>query len=529
MHCFVRQSVVHRAGNVHAGEVKVIRAAGIEGELLCVIKLRRQLVHVCRDAATRYVELAIAAKPLKVAAGIPVRAGQAIGGRCGKALAFFYDDLDMIRVAAQFPAAKVESNDLQPVRAQRAGVQDLKNRAETEVRGGVHSIAAAPAAGRIVPANRTVHLRAPIGILPPGIYFVPVFDISAVLVQYLIPFVALGRAALGLARACTTTSRRRRTQRIAHAAGGVVFAENQICGVQVIPANRMRYGIVRHEQAVGILVLLCILLCGCHLRHELVGVHCSGVGKGNIVQRRIRQAAVRRAGNTHAGEVEVIGAAGSKGELLWEIKLRRQLGYIRRNAIAGRVQFPIAAKPLKITVGISLRAGQTVGRRRGKFAALFHNDLNILEAITQLAAAKVKGNGLQSVRDQCAGVQDFKDGAETDRRAGALGPAGGPVAGRNVPAKRTGRPRRARNILPPRMHPAPVFDISAVLVQYPVPFVALRRAALGLARACTITSHGRRTQHIFHAAGCAVLAENQPSGIQLIPAYLMRYGKIRNE
>ena len=194
MHCFVRQSVVHRAGNVHAGEVKVIRAAGIEGELLCVIKLRRQLVHVCRDAATRYVELAIAAKPLKVAAGTPVRAGQAIGGRCGKALAFFYDDLDMIRVAAQFPAAKVESNDLQPVRAQRAGVQDLKDGAETEVRGGIRSSVADPVAGRKVSANRTERCVFTRSILPPRKHLDPVFDISAVLVQYPVPFVALGRA-----------------------------------------------------------------------------------------------------------------------------------------------------------------------------------------------------------------------------------------------------------------------------------------------------------------------------------------------
>ena len=243
----------------------------------------------------------------------------------------------------------------------------------------------------------------------------------------------------------------------------------------------------------------------------------------------VRQRAVCRAGNAHAGEVKVIDAAGSEGELLFEIKLCRQLDYIRRNAIAGRVQFPIAAKPLKITVGISVRAGQTVGRRRGKFAALFHNDLNILEAITQLAAAKVKGNGLQSVRAQCAGVQDFKDGAEADRRAGALGPAGGPVAGRNVPAKRTGRPRRARNILPPRMHPAPVFDISVVLIQYSVPFVALGRAVLGIARACTIASHGRRTQRIAHTAGGVVLAENQICGVQVIPANRMRYGIVRHE
>ena len=53
----------------------------------------------------------------------------------------------MIRVAAQFPAAKVESNDLQPVRAQRAGVQDLKDGAETEVRGGIRSSVADPVEG----------------------------------------------------------------------------------------------------------------------------------------------------------------------------------------------------------------------------------------------------------------------------------------------------------------------------------------------------------------------------------------------
>ena len=76
---------------------------------------------------------------------------------------------------------------------------------------------------------------------------------------------------------------------------------------------------------------------------------------------------------------------------------------------------------------------------------------------------------------------------------------------------------------------AAVFDISVVLIQYSVPFVALGRAVLGIARACTIASHGRRTQRIAHTAGGVVLAENQPFGIQVIPAYLMRYGKIRNE
>ena len=90
----------------------------------------------------------------------------------------------------------------------------------------------------------------------------------------------------------------------------------------MIPACRVRYGIVRHEQAVGIFFLLCILLSGCHLRRELVGVHCPGIGKGHIVQRIIRQSVVHRVGNAHAGEVKVIGAAGGKGELLVDFTRR---------------------------------------------------------------------------------------------------------------------------------------------------------------------------------------------------------------
>ena len=74
--------------------------------------------------------------------------------------------------------------------------------------------------------------------------------------------------------------------------------------------------------------------------------------------------------------------------------LHRQSRHISRNTVAGRVELPVAAKPLKVAVGIPVRAGQTVGRRRGKLAAGFHDDLNILGAITQLAAAKVKGNDL---------------------------------------------------------------------------------------------------------------------------------------
>ena len=78
----------------------------------------------------------------------------------------------------------------------------------------------------------------------------------------------------------------------------------------------MRYGIVRHKQAVSVFVLLCILLGGCHRRRELVGVHRSGIGKGNIVQGAVRQTAVCRSGDVCAGEVKIIFVAGLEGKLL---------------------------------------------------------------------------------------------------------------------------------------------------------------------------------------------------------------------
>ena len=211
------------------------------------------------------------------------------------------------------------------------------------------------------------------------------------------------------------------------------------------------------------------------------------------MQRCIRQTAVHRAGNALAGEVKVIGAAGSEGELLCAAKLCCQPGYLRRDAAARRIELVVAAKPYKGSAGISVGAGQTVRGRRGKALTVFYDDLDSLGAAAQFAAAKVKGNGFQPVRAQCVRVQDLKDRTETDDRAGPRSIPVAPVAGRIVPATRTVRRQRTRSILPPRKHLTTVFDISIVLVQYPVPFVALGRAASGIARACTITSRGRRT------------------------------------
>jgi len=161
--------------------------------------------------------------------------------------------------------------------------------------------------------------------------------------------------------------------------------------------------------------------------------------------------------------------------------LHRQFRHISRNAVAGFVGFAIAVKPHEVAACISVRAGQTAGCRRGKLAAVFHDDVNSIGAAAQLAAAKVKGNGLQSARVQCVRVRDFKDGAEAEGRVRRRrrGIVAGPETGRTVPpANRTGRRRNSySSILSTRKHLPPVFDISVVLIQYLIPFVAFGRAA----------------------------------------------------
>ena len=153
--------------------------------------------------------------------------------------------------------------------------------------------------------------------------------------------------------------------------------------------------------------------------------------------------------------------------------LRRQFRHISRNTAAGFVGIAIAVKPHKVTARISVRAGQTAGRGRGKLAAGFHDDVNSIGAAAERSAAKVKGNDLHPVRVQCVRVQDFKDGAETDVRGGVRSMVVAPVAGRMVPTVRADWERIIGfGVLPPRRSLAPVFDISAVLVQYLIPFVA---------------------------------------------------------
>ena len=130
-----------------------------------------------------------------------------------------------------------------------------------------------------------------------------------------------------------------------------------------------------------------------------LGVHCPSIGKGDIAHCFVRQSIVHRAGDAHCREVKVIGAAGGEGELLWEIKLCRELGDVRRNIIARCVELAVVVTPHKVIPCISVGAGQAVGGRCGKYAAGFHDNLDAA-LIAQFAAAKVQGNGFQPVRAQ---------------------------------------------------------------------------------------------------------------------------------
>ena len=291
-------------GARHICRQRCARAVGVSGDIAAVdsavthvqrdgigrgCPLHRQGRHISRNTGTGGVGIAIAVKPHKVTARISGRAGHAVGRGGGKLAAVFHDDLNSIGAAAQLAAAKVKGNDLQSVRAQCVRFRDFKDGAETEGNVPTRGREVTPEAGRMVPTDRTEQRAVRRNILSPRKHSIPVLDISAVLIQHRVPFVALGHAALGIVPTCRVTSHRRCAQRIAHAAAGIIFAENQICGIQGIPAYIIRYDIVRHKQAVGIFFPLCILLGGCRRRREFVGFYCSRIGKGNIVQRRIRQ------------------------------------------------------------------------------------------------------------------------------------------------------------------------------------------------------------------------------------------------
>ena len=141
--------------------------------------------------------------------------------------------------------------------------------------------------------------------------------------------------------------------------------------------------------------------CPAYLRVARAGEQSAAQGKNIVVGFHIRH---RTAGAVCAGEVNHLIVASD-----------RKPGNIGRYGIAGFIAVPIFIRPIQLRVfRNAVRTRQPFSSGCSEALAIFHDDLNILGAITQRAAAKVKGNDLQSVRTQCVRVQDFKDGAEAD-------------------------------------------------------------------------------------------------------------------
>ncbi len=150
-------------------------------------------------------------------------------------------------------------------------------------------------------------------ILPPRIHLEPVFDISAVLVSILSHSLLWGVPhSISLPeplRPLPTDG----AQRIVHAACGVVFLPKIRPAVFRASAYIIRYGMVCNEQAVGIFILLCILLSGCRLCCELVGVHRACIGKGTHNAGCCQANCCLPFREYPLPKVKIISAAGGKG------------------------------------------------------------------------------------------------------------------------------------------------------------------------------------------------------------------------
>ena len=85
----------------------------------------------------------------------------------------------------------------------------------------------------------------------------------------------------------------------------------------------------------SVFVLLCILIGGCRLRCELVGVHRACIGKRHIMQGAVRQIAVYRSGNIHCRKVKIVSAAGGEGKLLVNRLFNRQRNVCEITCVIG--------------------------------------------------------------------------------------------------------------------------------------------------------------------------------------------------
>ena len=117
-----------------------------------------------------------------------------------------------------------------------------------------------------------------------------------------------------------------------------------------------------------------------------------------------------------------------------------------------------------------------LARRSFEALALFHDDVDAVISLAGHMTLREQLNNLQTIGGEIC--RQLKDGAKT----GIVVPSGsnvlGKAAGRGKPSNRTTVQVVTYCVLPLRTHAAPVFDITAVLIQHRVPLIALGRTAL---------------------------------------------------
>ena len=262
----VRQILIHLAPPYLARcvktlfrQVKVIRLARFQRELLRHIPLGRQLRYRRRHFRAGLIEFSIIAQPFEIAASVPPWPFYAGGsGRRERRRPAPYDDLGVLHAAGQEIApVHIQRDDLQSVLPQLLGVHHLQHRAIAQFRrlrltGLIHAPYLRSAVLLGFAASGSAITAVVLGrILPPRRVIVSIPDINA-LVQYRIPLIVRRRDLPPLLQLSVIATHRRGPHRVLHAIALIRLAEDQPLFVQCVPACSSQVYDPRYEQAVRI-------------------------------------------------------------------------------------------------------------------------------------------------------------------------------------------------------------------------------------------------------------------------------------
>ena len=243
----------------HLRQVKVIRLARLQRELLLHVPLGRQLRHRRRHFRAGLIELSVVAQPFEIAAGVPPWPFYAGGsGRRERRRPAPYDDLGVLHAAGQEIApVHIQRDDLQSVLPQLLGVHHLQHRAIAQILlfrliGLIHAPYLRPMVLHGSAASGGTEAAVVLGrILSPRGVIAGVQDIDA-LVPYRVPLIVRRRDLPPLLQLSVVAAHRRGPHGVLHAVDLVRLAEDQPLPVQRVPAFSRQVCAPRYEQAVRI-------------------------------------------------------------------------------------------------------------------------------------------------------------------------------------------------------------------------------------------------------------------------------------